>query len=72
MILILTIIVYFCLGIVAGCYLLEYCYGSLDYKANNTQDKEKYHKLKIKITWIATLGILMLSIPLIVLIFIII
>ena len=63
---------YLCLGIVAGCYLLVYRYLDLEYEANNTKDKEKYHKLKIKAFWITALGYFMISMPVIVAILIII
>ena len=63
---------YLCLGIVAGLCLLDYSYDDLSYEANNTQDKEKYHKLKTKIAWIAVLGMFMIGIPIIITILIVI
>ena len=54
---------YPCLGMVAGYYLLDYSYGNLDYEANNTQDKEKYHKLRTKAAWITALGVFMVCTP---------
>lgn len=55
---------YLCLGMCAGCCLLDYRYGDLEYEANNTQDKKKYLKLKTKAFWITILGIFMLGTPL--------
>lgn len=66
--LLLTILLtlYLCLGIGAGLYLLDYSYGNLDYEANNTQDKEKYHKLRTKAAWITALGMFMISTPILI------
>lgn len=61
---IILLTLYLCLGIVAGACLLDYRYGDLNYKANNTQDKEKYHKLKTKAAWITILGFFMFITPL--------
>ena len=63
---------YLCLGIVAGCQLFAYRYSDLEYKTNNTQDKEKYHKLKTKAFWITALGCFMISMPIIIAILIVI
>lgn len=59
-------IVYLCVGTAAGCFLLEYSCEHLNYEANNTEDKEKYHKLKTKAAWIAILGMFMLSTPILI------
>ena len=63
---------YLCLGMIAGCHLLAYRYFDLEYETNNTQDKEKYHKLKTKAFWITALGYFMISMPIIVAILIVI
>lgn len=63
---------YLCLGFVAGCYLLDYSYGSLNYEAGNTRDKEKYHKLRTKATWLAVLGMFMICTPILIAILIVI
>lgn len=63
---------YLCLGMCAGCCLLDYRYGDLDYETNNTQDKEKYYKLKTKAAWITALGMFMLIVPILIAILIVI
>lgn len=61
-----------CLGMVAGCCLLDYSYGDLEYEANNTQDKEKYHKLRTKAARLVVLGMFMIATPILIAILIVI
>lgn len=61
----IMLIIYLCLGLVAGCYLLSYN-TCLEVMAENAPTKQKYHKLKTKADWITILSFFMIVIPLII------